>query len=390
MENYLILSFIFTILNIFYYVDFSGTRPLEPQWFVGEEDIPKLLAENLEVANFDYPVAGVLAKNGWDGELAACVGLKLTNDNRRIKKGQLIMRGHLSKVPAIIQASKLWDTADKEVAVHIICPQAVEFDFSNGSMTSEFLTGEGIKVLYSKNNQAILPTELAAHGIQNFCLRLMVNVANLLTINDQKPGVKFTLLFFPHTQQEMQQWSAIINGPGWPGIKILEGEAQLFPPAAQGMWGCPIYPLFCTTIRFEAAPNMPSTAEMKYVIACIMQTARDPNATSSHRTLKRKWDKILANSEEYVERMPHTTWPPAPAPPANKSKNTNFFFIYHSIHSTHAYTLPTQGEAYFSIILKQKRSKLRKGKRRNVVREKLGEKTYIKRENRRENRVERN
>ena len=70
-----------------------------------------------------------------------------------------------------------------------------------------------------------------------------------------------------------------------------------------------------------------------------MQTARDPNATSSHRILKRKWEKVLANSEEYVERMPHTTWPPAPIPLVSTGKNIKKNFPHHNTHThTHTHT----------------------------------------------------
>ena len=65
-----------------------------------------------------------------------------------------------------------------------------------------------------------------------------------------------------------------------------------------------------------------------------MQTARDPNATSSHRILKRKWEKVLANSEEYVERMPHTTWLPAPTPLVSTGKNIKKIFLI----TTHTHT----------------------------------------------------
>jgi hypothetical protein len=65
-----------------------------------------------------------------------------------------------------------------------------------------------------------------------------------------------------------------------------------------------------------------------------MQTARDPNATSSHRILKRKWEKVLANSEEYVERMPHTTWPPAQTPLVSTGKNIKKIFLI----TTHTHT----------------------------------------------------
>jgi len=294
--------------------------PLEGRWFEGGGGIPVPITTNLVVASFGYPVAATLGQNGWDGKLMAGIGLELAPDNSSVTRGQVIMRGSLYTDTATIQASKLWETADKEVLVDITFPNAAEFDFAAGRMHNEYLTSEGIRVVASKEGRPILPTDWGKFGIKHFCLRLFLNVAKPSVFTNMKPGVKFTMLFFPHTVAEMSEWTDLVQEAGWPGVKILEGEAQLFPQAPAGAWGCPIYPLICPGSRLAQQPTLPPPAEMRHVIGRIIDTARQPNAYASHATLKRKWGKIIADPEEYQEREPLVTWPQAPEPTTNSGK----------------------------------------------------------------------
>jgi len=287
--------------------------PLEGRWFEGSENIPEPTATSLVVASFGYPVAATLGRNGWDGGVMAGIGLELSPDNKSVARGQVVMRGLLSAEAASIQAFKLWESADKEVTIDITFPNAAEFDFASGRMTSEYLPSEGIRVVASKDGRPILPTDWSKFGIKNFCLRLFLAMAKPSAYNNQKPGAKFALLFFPHTVEEMSEWTDLVQEAGWPGIKILEGEAQLFPHAPVGSWGCPILPLICPGNNAQPT-TLPPAAELRHVIWRIVDTARQPNAYASHSTLKRKWGKIIADPEEYSEREPLVTWPQPPEP----------------------------------------------------------------------------
>ena len=291
--------------------------PLEGRWFEGSGNIPDPQRANLVVASFGYPVAATLGQNGWDGSIMAGIGLELSPDNGSVSRGQVVMRGMLSAETASIQAYKLWETADKEVMLDLTFPSAAEFDFVGGRMFSEYLPSKGIRAVASKAGRPILPTDWGKHGLKNFCLRLFLNLAKPSIANNQHPGVKFTILFFPHTVEEMSEWTDLVQEPGWPGVKILEGEVQLFPQAPVGSWGCPILPLICPGGRMNQQPAFPPAAELRYVIWRIVDTARQPNAYASHSTLKRKWSKIIADPEEYLEREPLVTWPQAPEPATN-------------------------------------------------------------------------
>jgi hypothetical protein len=59
--------------------------PLDGKWFSGMDELPELIAENLEVNSLGHPVNAVLSRNGWDGKTVAGIGLELSNDNRSIR-----------------------------------------------------------------------------------------------------------------------------------------------------------------------------------------------------------------------------------------------------------------------------------------------------------------
>jgi hypothetical protein len=275
-----------------------------------------MVAENLEVLGFGRPLNAVLGKNGWDGKAAAGIGLELSGDNRAVRAGQFFLRGPLSVEPGQIQACKLWEQAAKDLLVTFNFPHGGEFDFSGGSLASEYLDGDSVKIFVQKGEQRIQPGDWQQAGITPFTLRLVAYLDKLS--NKNEPKIQFNLLFFPASKSQMEELSDAVQGPAWPGIKIHEGHAELFPRAPRNGWGCPIYPVMCTGARFETAPNLPPGKDLRYVIAKIMATARLPVPCVNHNTMRRKWIQIQEDPEAYEERTPAVTWP-TPAEPVQRT-----------------------------------------------------------------------
>ncbi len=293
--------------------------PLDDKWFKGPTDISLDLASTLSAANLGYPVQRVLGSNGWDGGLVSCVGLELTPDNRKILRGQFMMRGPLAKDPIVMQAEKLWEKAGKEVTVSITLPNAADFDFSAGTLTSECLEGKSVKIVISKNDQVILPTDWSASGIGECCFRLVAHL-DKASSTACSPKIRYTILCFPRLVEELDELSELARGTGWPGVKILEGEATLFPEAKG--WGCPILPIIVPGGPLDKIPNLPSGAEFRYVIGRVMGTARMPTAMATCRTMTSKWKKLINGAEEYEERLPTVTWPETLAPVTEHGKQS--------------------------------------------------------------------
>jgi hypothetical protein len=291
---------------------------LDKKWFQGTGDLPNLITDNLLVASLGHPVNAILGRNGWDGRTVAGVGLELSPDNTRVNRGQFFMRGHLSAEPGEYQANKLWDRASKDISVIITFPQAADFDFTSGSLASEYLDGENVKIKCMKDDQEIPVSDWPKYGIKPFVMRLIAYLDK--QSNKSGPKVKFTLLFFPETVDEMAKIGDEVQGPAWPGVKVLEGQADFFPMAPEKAWGCPIYPVLAPGSGGGRTAKMPSGELMRYCIAKVLRTARLPVPCTSAATLRKKWAKIQEDEEEYEERMPTVVWPEMTEPAATVGK----------------------------------------------------------------------
>jgi hypothetical protein len=145
-----------------------GSAELDKRWFSGQDDLPEMVAENLEVISFGRALNAVLGKNGWDGKAAAGVGLELASDNRAVKNGQFFIRGPLSSEQGQVQASKLWERAAADAVVSFKFPHGGEFDFTGGSLASEYLEGEAVKITVERGSQQVPAEEWPQIGITQF------------------------------------------------------------------------------------------------------------------------------------------------------------------------------------------------------------------------------
>jgi hypothetical protein len=292
--------------------------PLDKKWFQGSGDLPAVITDNLLVASLGHPVNAILGRNGWDGRTVAGVGIELSQDNTQVIRGQYFMRGNLSAEPGEYQANKLWERASKDITVKIQFPTAAEFDFANGSLASEYLEADAVKMSCYRDEQEISETDWPKFGIKQYVLRLVAYLDK--QSNKSGPKMKFTLLFFPESVEEMRKIGDEVQGPAWPGIKILEGQAELFPMAPEKSWGCPIYPVIAPGSNTGRSANMPSGEHLRFYIAKVMGTARLPVPCTSAATLKKKWAKIEEDPDEYEERIPTVTWPEAAEPQTTVGK----------------------------------------------------------------------
>jgi hypothetical protein len=286
--------------------------PLDGKWFSGKADIPIAIAESLTAASLGQPANATLGRNGWDGKAMAGIGLELSSDNRSVRSGQFFMRGQLSEEQGEIQASKLWSKAAKDALVKMQFPHGGEFDFSDGTLTSDYISGDSVQMTVEREDQPVPKEEWNRIGIKPFSLRLIAYIDK--TSNKTGPKVKFTLLFFPASKEDMEDLSDAAQGTAWPGVKVLEGNAQFFPRAPEGGWGCPIYPLLCLGAPLNQLPVIPTGKQLRYAIGKIMETARLPVPCANSGTMKKKWEKLQDDPDSYEERAPTVVWPAQPEP----------------------------------------------------------------------------
>jgi hypothetical protein len=118
--------------------------PLEKAYFSGQDTLPDEDARRAEVANFSTGPAEALKKFGWKGEAAACVGLKLTGDNRRIDSGQFLTLGRIENYKVELEAKKIWPKAASNISLTVKIDDLGIFKFPHGTLCSDFLPGDDI------------------------------------------------------------------------------------------------------------------------------------------------------------------------------------------------------------------------------------------------------
>jgi len=292
---------------------------LDKKWFRNESNLSVQVTKSLIAPDLGRPINQVLARYGWQGTATAGVAVELSADNSRAARAQFFLKGRLSENAGNLAATKMWERADKAVAVTITFPSGEEFSFSNGTLASDYLQEEAVKIVCSKNGAPLLPAEYAAHGIGTFCLRA-VTYLDKGSNTAAGPKMKYTILAFPHSEEEMMEQTALAEKACWPGVKILEGQAELMPALPQGEWGCPILPIIIPGTDPDSAAITVSGQELRFAVAKMMATARLPVPCASAASMAKKWAKLLQDPSTAEDRIPSITWPPAVRPQAAEGK----------------------------------------------------------------------
>lgn len=297
------------------------------KWFHAIGDLPQDVAKKLETAGFGLPVFQTFLNIGWDSKLVAAVGLELSPDNKRITRGQFLLRGPLSREPVSLQACKLFPSVDPAITLTIHIPDGASFLFNSGTLCSDYLPLEDFKHHYSKGNTVILPTDWEVNGISDTCMRAIAHL-DKASNGAQGPRIKTTILLFPRSTEELNQVSNGTQSPAWPGIRILQATCEFFPKFAA--WGDPICPLILRGSPRDAAPNLPSGDEIRFHVAAVMKSARVPTSCTTNRGLAKQWARALEDVEA-MEKEPSITWPTISRPVAEQGSslfvNKNHIFV---------------------------------------------------------------
>jgi len=273
-------------------------------------DLPAEEFNRCEVANRGEAIDDAFRRlAGWGGGPAAGVLLHLSPDNERVVGGEIVTRGADAR-EITWEAAKVWPEADKRVTITFVLPVLENFLFTGGSMASDIIDGaETVHFLHitreGRPQQPLLNADLVARGIGAFCLRM---VCTLSGDHQQGLGLKYYIMLFPASKEEMQARSDLTTRAEWPGLKLADGVLPLLPMAAR-RWGCPILPLLLPGQPFAAVARAPSSAALRDAIGAIMRTAGAPEVSRSGASTTAKWDKIVRNPATLVRKPTTLLWP---------------------------------------------------------------------------------
>ena len=243
-------------------------------------------------------------------------------DGRRAEDGQFSLPGALANEPIKIQAAKLWEKADEDVTLEIYIPPGDRFDFQGGRLYTDYLDQEKVRYKLTKEGRILTEADKKKHGLGDFCLRTLTHLS-WSSNGAGGPAMKFRVLVHHMGADSLTELSEATQGPSWPGIKILEGQCQMFPAALVGTWGAPFLPLLDVQSRASTCETIPTGEQLRFAIAGIMRTAARPTGCVSIGGLLKYTSKMQRNVDEAAPNEPTISWPVAATPGEGIGKSAN-------------------------------------------------------------------
>jgi len=305
--------------------------PLDKAMFSGNLSISTDELEKLEVLNHAEAVDEALKRFKWNCRTTGCIVLQLSADNREAAAGQFLARGRLAREEIKVEASKIWAGAEAGLTLSIQVPDSRRFKFNDGGLCSDFMDMEEVEHCVTtggRNGQVVMHEEYESRGIGAFCLRLVCHLSRA----SQKAGVTlaFTVMMFPGKAEEVMDTSELTRSPGWPGLKVCEGDMQLLPTPTSP-WGCPVLPLLRTGAPWGDTPITPTMEAMKDKIGWIMATSEPPEVCKTRKALMAKWQKYANSPDDFSPKKGPLSWPRP-----QQSRNTGRASCFYAIHLNHS------------------------------------------------------
>ena len=312
---------------------------LRPQLFNGPADIPAETASALATNSRGLGMRDSLTALGWAGNPIGTICLALSTDGSRVANGWFSLWGALSAEPIEFAAIKLWDHTQRGTNIRISNITGQQFQFSSGRLQSDYADGTAFEVSAAKAGQDVPPAEWPSCGIGNMALRAIVHL-DKTSNKTTNPTLKVTVLAVPLSATEMATLSERTLHPAWPGVKILEAKADLFPAASQSNWGCPMLPIIYTRDRDATITTTPSGHHLRFAIAEIMRTASLPTACVTRGAMNEKGQQALDDEDSLETRLPTITWPATERPLPDRGKTTTHLKCFPA-YRTHRYEAVT-------------------------------------------------
>jgi hypothetical protein len=285
---------------------------LDKALFTGQESVDPEEIVRCEVNNWHESVDNNLRAFQWTGGAVACIGLTLTDDNRKVHQGCLLTRGKMETVEHIMEARKVWHGATASTMFTLKLETVDIFQFTDGGLYSDYVCQENISHFVhttedDRNPRPVLAAKRPELGVGNFCLRMVSHVSSSSTA---RTGIwlKYHVLIFPERKDKMLKAFEAAKNPGWPGIKVCEGEMAVLPRPTVP-WQCPILPLLWPGTPLEQLGEAPTATELRKAVGAIMSKAAEPNLYKTPSSLASKWEKIGRNPDELCSKAGPVTWP---------------------------------------------------------------------------------
>lgn len=283
---------------------------LPKKLFDSEHDISVEDAKNLAVGG-DDAVSNKLSAAGWNGGAVCFVVLSLSPANDRVEDGFFAAKG-LEDRDLAIAASKVWQDADMSVNLVVRMPALENFRFRDGGLTSDLLASDQMIHFFNKTQEngqqtPILTADIEQFGIGKFCLRLVCHPSSASGVRNGI-RIKYHVMLFPGSTDEVAKVSQHTNSSSWPGIRLGEGEMPFLPRATKS-WGCPVLAFLKLGKAIESGRDVPKGSTLRSAIASIMVRCGAPDAQKNGAALTSRWEKWRSSPGDFIVKPSPMTWP---------------------------------------------------------------------------------
>ncbi len=292
--------------------------------FGGSEKLHRGDYEQAVIGNTTSDPAAALRRFGWDGSGCSCIALTLDADNEKVGGATFLVRGPVDGKTVAVEANKIWPGASSDVTLTLKFSDASIFTFSDGSLGSDIVAQERIQHCFYLTKEGrpptpILEADYGEWGLKKFAARL---TACLSKNTSAKAGVvvKYTIILYPASAEELLERYEMAQSPAWPGLRIMDGHLPLLPRPTDN-WGCPIVPLVVPGGNRKAEGQLPDADELKRAIAHVMARTVVAETGRTGNAVLNKWEKMAGSPDELTVKRGDLAWPrPTPTPPSNNGK----------------------------------------------------------------------
>jgi len=292
---------------------------LRGQFFAGPAALSEDTLARLTIASPIQGVLDALANSNWNGAPVATVTINTSVDGTRTTDGRFALWGDLAGGDINIPAVKLWEGVPKGTTLQVANLVGQQFTFPSGQLNSEFASQLPFDVSYARAGAPINQRNWATEGIGELSFRAVCHL-DKSSNRSPPPKIKYTILASPMSPLELAELADRTQHVAWPGIKILEGTAALWPAPDNDGWAAPVYPFIGIRDRQPGTTATPPVNHLLFALAEIMRTAALPTACTTLEALNTKCQEMLEADDDPETRGPTITWPPVerPAPDIGK------------------------------------------------------------------------
>ena len=284
----------------------KGPTHISGEGFNGRDDFTRTHCNTLQASSVTEGVEKIIPD--FNGGLASIITADISQDNSKVLRTRIHARGALyTELPKTFKSEKFFKFASYIFTLSNL--EADLFSFQSG-LSSNLVDGSSFHFSFKKNprEEAASHEELEALGFRGFSLKLSLRPESEL-------WMKFTLLLFPLSREELLTRFPFGDDEKFPALKLDGGQCRMCPSQEDVLpemrWGMPILPILISSTPFSQSSSYPASRDLRVGVAALLRRARKPEVKRDLEALEIRWTEIETQGSIALgaDRFPERIWP---------------------------------------------------------------------------------